>query len=138
MRRAAFVAKYLGLTDQQKASWRALEEQQRERMKPLRAEGRELRTKLRQALDLEAPDATAVGEATLALKAHREKARAQREAFEQQLRALLSPEQQRKLDAMKAARRTLGRGRGDRFGRPGMRERRWDGASASPTPPVLG
>jgi Spy/CpxP family protein refolding chaperone len=138
MRRAAVVAEYLGLTDQQKASWRALEQQQREQMKPLRDEGRDLRLKLRQALGTEAPDATAVGEATLALKAHREKARAQREAFEQQRRALLSPEQQQKLDAMKAARRTLGRGRGDRLGRPGMRERRRDGVPLSETPPVLG
>jgi Spy/CpxP family protein refolding chaperone len=126
MRRTAATLEYLGLTEEQKASWRALREKQRERMEPLRAEGRDLRLKLRTALDAETPDAATVGEATLALKAHREKARAVREAFEQQLRAVLTPEQQQKLDAMKAARRTLERGRGHRGDRPGLRERRRD------------
>lgn len=137
MRRSAAIAEYLGLTDQQKASWRALEGKHREQLQPLRDEGRELRLKLRTALEAETPDAAAVGEATLALKAHREKAREQRKAFEQELRALLSPEQQQKLDAMKAARRSLGRGRGHRGDRPGMRERRRNAVPAS-APPVMG
>ena len=135
-RAAERTAEYLGLTEAQRASWRALLEKQREQMEPLRAEGREMGARLRQALDAEAPEAATVGEAMLAVKAHRQKARAQHEAFEQQLRALLSPEQQQKLDAMKAARRTLTRGRGDRGGRPGVRERRRDVGPLSAAPAV--
>jgi Spy/CpxP family protein refolding chaperone len=138
MRRTAAIAEYLGLSDEQKAQWRALFSKQREQMEPLRAEGRDLRLKLEAALEAQPQDATAVGEAVLAVKAHHEKARAERAAFARQLRALLSPEQQQKLDAMKAARRTLGRGRGDRLSRPGMRGRRGDGVPEPPLPPVEG
>jgi Spy/CpxP family protein refolding chaperone len=138
MRRTAAIAEYLGLSDQQKAQWRALFSKQREQMEPVRAEARELRLKLKAALDAQPQDAAAVGDAVLAMKAQREKARAERAAFEQQLRAVLTPEQQQKLDAMKAARRAFGHGRGDRVSRPGMRGSRGGGVPQSPVPPVEG
>jgi Spy/CpxP family protein refolding chaperone len=115
--RATHLAEYLGLDAQQQAAVRQLHEQQRETMKPLREEGGALRRKLREATEAEKPDAQAVGEATLALKAHRERIKAERTAFEQKLVALLTPEQKQKLEALKAA-RELDRGpRGGR--RPG-------------------
>jgi Spy/CpxP family protein refolding chaperone len=133
------IADDLGLTQEQRASWRALRGEQREQMRPLRAEGRELRRRLRETIEAEPADAAAVGQATLALKSHRERVRAQREAFEQQLHGLLSPEQQQKLEAMKAARRALRQGREGRGTRPGVRERHREGPEApSGAPPVQG
>jgi Spy/CpxP family protein refolding chaperone len=113
------LAEYLGLDAQQQAAVQKLREQQRDEMKPLWEEGGELRRKLREATEAEKPDALAVGEATLALKAHRDKMKAQHTAFEQKLVALFTPEQKQKYEALKAA-RDFGRGgpRGERrFGR---------------------
>jgi Spy/CpxP family protein refolding chaperone len=119
-RRGERLAEYLGLTPQQQEQWKALHQQQRERIKPLLEEGRTLRQKLHAALEAQQPDARAVGEATIALHAHRQKLRAQRESFEQQLSGILDPQQKQKLEAFQAARRTMGRGPGGRgFGRPG-------------------
>ena len=118
----AALAEYLGLTGQQQASWRALREQRREEMAPLVEEGKTLRARLREAIRTASPDPTAVGEATLALEAHRRKVRARHEAFQGKLESLLSPEQKEKLEAFEAARRTLGEGRDGRRGlRPGRR-----------------
>jgi Spy/CpxP family protein refolding chaperone len=113
--RGAALAESLGLTDQQKAEWNALHEKQREEMKPVMEEGRALRKRLREAVEAASPDATAVGEATLALEAHRQKARAQREAFRQKLEGLLDPAQKEKLKAFESGRRT-GMGREGRRG----------------------
>jgi Spy/CpxP family protein refolding chaperone len=121
-RGGAALAEYLGLTDQQKASWRALHEQRREEMKPIVEEGRALRKRLREAVAAPSPDPTAVGEATLALEAHRQKVRAEHEAFRAKLEGLLDPGQKEKLKAFEAARRTLGGGRDGRRGpRPARR-----------------
>jgi Spy/CpxP family protein refolding chaperone len=103
------LVEYLGLDAQQQAAVQKLREQQRDEMKPLWAEGGELRRKLREATEAEKPDALAVGEATLALRAHRDKMKAQHAAFEQKLVALLTPEQKQKYEALKAA-RDFGRG----------------------------
>jgi Spy/CpxP family protein refolding chaperone len=125
MRRAgrggAALAEYLGLTEQQKTAWRALHEERREALKPVAEEGRALRKRLREALQAPSPDPTAVGEATLALEAHRQKVRAEREAFQAKLESLLDPAQKEKLKAFEAARRTLG---ADRDGRRGPRPAR--------------
>jgi Spy/CpxP family protein refolding chaperone len=114
----AALAESLGLSDQQKADWRALHEKQREEMKPVMEEGRALRKRLREAVEAASPDATAVGEATLALEAHRKKVRAEREAFRQKLEGVLDPAQKEKLKAFEAGRR-MGRDgrRGDRLQR---------------------
>ena len=115
----AALAEYLGLTEQQKTAWRALQEERREAMKPVVEEGSALRQRLREALQAPTPDPTAVGEAALALEAHRQKTRAQHEAFQTKLEGLLDPAQKEKLKAFEAARRTLGAGRdGRRGGRP--------------------
>jgi Spy/CpxP family protein refolding chaperone len=117
-RRVDRVASYLGLSDQQKESWRALRERQRDEMKPVLEEGRTLRDRLRTALQAEPQDPTTIGQAMIDLKAQRDKVKVRREAYRQQLRALLTPEQQQKLDALEAA-RALGRGSKGRMGRRG-------------------
>jgi Spy/CpxP family protein refolding chaperone len=116
----AALVEFLGLSDQQKEAWRGLQEQRRQEMKPLYEEGRALRQRLREALSAASPDPTAVGEATLALDAHRRKAKEQNEAFRARLEGLLTPEQKEKLAAFEAARRTMGAGRrGPRAARRG-------------------
>jgi len=97
------MAEYLGLTEEQQASWKSLHEQHKTEMEPLREEGRELHERLRAAIEAENPDPTAVGTATLALKQHREKARADRKAFTEKLTSTLTPEQKTKFDAFKAS-----------------------------------
>jgi Spy/CpxP family protein refolding chaperone len=130
-RGGAALADYLGLTEQQKAAWRALHEERREAMKPVAEEGRALRKRLREAVEAPSPDPTAVGEATLALEAHRRTVRAQHEAFRAKLEGLLDPAQKEKLKAFEAARRTLGAGRDGRRG-PRPQRRRLE------SPPVEG
>jgi len=121
-RGGAALAEYLGLTEQQKSAWRALHEQRREETKLVVEEGRALRKRLREAVEAASPDPKTVGEATLALEAHRQKVRAEHEAFQAKLESLLDPAQKEKLKAFEAARRTLGAGGdGRRGGRPARR-----------------
>jgi Spy/CpxP family protein refolding chaperone len=112
------IAEYLGLTPEQREQWKAMHEQHRKETEPLRAEGRTLHEKLRAALEAEKADPTTVGKAALAVKDHRDKMQASREAFRARLRASLSPEQALKLDAFEAA-RGFGRGEGHPRGGPG-------------------
>jgi len=106
------LATYLGLNEEQQASWKSLHEQHDTEMQPLREEGRHLHQKLRATMDAPAPDPAAVGAATLALKQHREKMRAAQKAFEGQLTSVLTPEQKTKFEAFRAAHRHGHGGRG--------------------------
>ncbi len=116
-RHLQLLADELGLTDEQEANWKALREQNRAEMEPLRNEGRELREKLRAAVEAENPDPQAVGAATLALEQHRKAVEEAHKAFRERLNGLLTPEQKTKLEALKAQRRER---RGpDGFGRRG-------------------
>lgn len=97
------MVQYLGLSEAQQATWKSLHEQHRTETEPLRAEGREIRGRLQDALSATSPDPTAVGTATLAAKQHREKIRGSQKAFEDRLLATLSDEQKTKFEAFKAA-----------------------------------
>jgi Spy/CpxP family protein refolding chaperone len=120
------VAEFLGLTEDQQAAWKSLQERHRTEMEPLRQEGRELHERLKAAIEAENPDPAAVGAATLALKQHREKAKAAHQAFTGKLTSILTPEQKTKFEAFQAKHRGgpgqpggfEGR-RGPRPGRPG-------------------
>jgi Spy/CpxP family protein refolding chaperone len=126
--RAKALTDYLGLSAEQQEQWRALHQQHWEAMKPLREEGRALRQKVRESLEANEPDVV-VGEAVKALHAHRQQMQNEREAFEGQLRALLTEEQKAKLDAFEAARQAGGRGR------PGWGHRRGGRPGRGPAPP---
>lgn len=134
------MAEYLGLTEDQQAAWKSLQEQHRAEMEPLRQEGRELHERLKAATDAENPDPTTVGAATLALKQHREKARAAQQAFTEKLTSTLTPEQKTKFDAFKASHRGgpggPGEFRGHRGPRPGRPHSQPEGNA--PAPPVEG
>jgi Spy/CpxP family protein refolding chaperone len=107
------VASYLGLTDEQKAQLAEHREKARPQAQALFTKMRENREKMRQALEAQAPDPAAVG--TLAIEGHqlRLQMKAQRDVSEKELRSMLTPEQQTKLDALQALRaggRRRGRG----------------------------
>jgi Spy/CpxP family protein refolding chaperone len=119
------LADYLGLTEEQQASWKSLWDQHQTEMRPLWQEGRGLRQGLKAAMGVENPDPAAVGVATLALKQHRDKVRAAQEAFAGRLTSLLTPEQRTKFEAFEAL-----RGSGPGFGRGFGRHRHSSQAAA--------
>jgi Spy/CpxP family protein refolding chaperone len=123
------LADYLGLSEEQQASWKSLWQQHQTEMAPLRQEGRGLRESLKAAMAAENPDPSTVGAAALALKQHRDKVMAAREAFTGRLSALLTPEQKTRFEAFRALRKS-GPGFGGGFGRHGH--------SADVRPPVQG
>ncbi len=128
-----WLAEELGLTDEQEANWKALHEQNRTEMEPLRQEGRELREKLRASVEAPNPDPQAVGVATLALEQHRKAVEAAQKAFRERLSAVLTPEQKTKLEALKAQRHER---RGpDGFGRRGEPGHRRGPAAVPPPAP---
>jgi Spy/CpxP family protein refolding chaperone len=135
------MTEFLGLTEEQQAAWKSLQEQQKAEMQPLMEEGRELHERLRAATEAENPDPAAVGAATLALKQHREKAKAAHEAFTQKLTGTLTPEQKTKFEAFQASHRGYGKHgakgrRGPRPGRPHSQPQ--PGGEAPSAPSVQG
>lgn len=104
------VASYLGLTDDQKAQLAEQRETARPQAQALFAKMRDNHERMRQALEAPAPDPATVG--TIAIEGHRlqQQLKVQRETGDKALRAILTPEQQTKLDALQALRRG-GRGR---------------------------
>ncbi len=127
------MAEYLGLTEEQQATWKSLHEQQKAEMEPLMQEGRELHQRLRTAMDAQSLDPAAVGAATLALKQHREKVKAAHEAFGERLKGVLNDEQKAKFDAFKTAHRG---GPGRRGGFKGHRGPRGGGPAEAPSTPT--
>ncbi len=105
------LADFLALSDEQRATWKSMHDQHRTEMQPLVQEGRDLRHRLRDATNAANPDPTAVGQATLAVKQHREKVKASEDAFQTRLMGTLTDDQKAKFDAFKAANRG-GHGRG--------------------------
>ncbi len=116
-RRAEWLATELGLTEAQRTSWQAMREQHDAEMQPLREEGRTLHEKLHAAMKAENPDPQTVGEATIALKQHRQAVEAARKAYHEKLATQLTPEQKAKFDTL--AERHRGRGPGGRGRGPG-------------------
>jgi len=98
------MARYLGLSDEQKAQVEEKRRQERTTAQPIFAKLRANGEKLRAALDSGAPDPAAVG--ALVIEGHRlqEQLKAQREAGEKEIRAMLTAEQQTKFDALQALR----------------------------------
>ena len=115
-RRAQAAIEYLELTAQQQEQWTAFHEQHREAMKPFHEEGRALRQRVQESLEADEPEVM-VGEAVKALHAHRQAAEQAREAFQEQLKSILTEEQKVKFDAYQDLRRAGRKGRGGRGGR---------------------
>jgi Spy/CpxP family protein refolding chaperone len=113
MGRAEGMARFLGLSEQQKDQVRKVMEERRAEHEALREKLEKNREMLREALESADPVPAAVGE--LAIEGHRlhEQGRALREAQDKAVRALLTAEQQVKFDAMKALREEGGPGGGE-------------------------
>jgi Spy/CpxP family protein refolding chaperone len=94
---------YLGLTDAQMEQMRTLRREQAEQVRPdaqaIRAKAQELRKEMQSS----APDAAKVGQLTVELKQLREKAMAERSGFGDKVRAVLTADQQAKLQALEEA-----------------------------------
>ncbi len=132
----AGMTRALGLSDTQKAAFQKLLEAQRPQMQALHQQMRDNWTKLQDLLKGESPDPAAVGE--LAIQEHKlmQQGRTLHEQLKSSLRALLTPEQQSKLDAIEALRGPGGFGGGPLagFGRGMGGPRGWHKAPASQAP----
>ena len=107
------VVDYLDLTAEQEAQWTALHEQHREAMQPFREEGRALRQRVQESLEAGEAEVD-VGAAVKALHAHREAGKQAREAFQEQLKSMLTEDQKVKFEAFQELRGAGGKGRGGR------------------------
>jgi Spy/CpxP family protein refolding chaperone len=103
------MARYLSLTDEQRTQIEEQRRQDRTAAEPIFARLRDNREKMRAALEAAAPDAATVG--ALAIEGHKlqEQLKSLREAGEKAIRAILTPEQQTKFDALQALRGGPGR-----------------------------
>jgi len=101
-------ARYLDLTDGQKAQIDELRQAQRPQMQELAQKLRESQKRLHEALEASSPDAAAIGE--IALEGHelQKQMRKLHEDADAAVRALLTPEQQVKFDALQSLRRERG------------------------------
>ena len=112
------LAEELGLSDDQKAQLEALRGKQREALRPLMESARQAHETFQTALDAESADATAIGQAALAMKAAEKKLRAAHDAAFEEMKAILTPEQAAKLEQARAQHKGPGPGG---FGRGGPR-----------------
>jgi Spy/CpxP family protein refolding chaperone len=94
----------LNLTDEQKASFRSMLQEQRQASEPQREQIRDLRQQMRQQLDTGKADPAQIGELAIQAHAVRAQLRASREQALQRFEALLTPEQKAKLDQLKQER----------------------------------
>jgi periplasmic protein CpxP/Spy len=108
------LAEELGLSDEQKSQLEALRTRQRGVLEPLMQSARQAHEAFRAALETESPDATAVGQAAIAMNAAEKKVRAAHDAAFEEMKSILTPEQQKKLDET----RDHGPRRGPRGPRP--------------------
>jgi Spy/CpxP family protein refolding chaperone len=117
MGRPDHMAKFLGLTDPQQTEIRKVMEGRRGDRQALWEKLKTNREAMQQALESANPDAAAVGE--LAIEAHRlhQQEKALRDAQDEAIRDLLTPDQKVRFDAMKAMRpEGMGGPRGPGFG----------------------
>ena len=123
------VAEYLGLTEEQQAVWKSLQEQHRAEMEPLRQEGRELHERLRRPPRPRTPIPRPSGRRPWPSSSTARRSRAAHEALTEKLTGTLTPEQKAKFDAFKASHRG---GYGKRGMHKGGRGPRPGGARRSP------
>ncbi|MEO8359242.1 MAG: Spy/CpxP family protein refolding chaperone [Vicinamibacteria bacterium] len=121
------MAEHLGLSDEQKTQIKAIHEKERETIQPLMKAVGESQRAFDTALNAEAPDAAAVGQAALAMRDARRSVEASQKATMEQIRAILTPEQAAKFDEMqkhmRGGRSGFGPGPGGPEGQGGPRRK---------------
>ena len=88
----------LALSDEQRAQLAELRKKQRGAILPLVDSARDAHETFRAALESESPDATAVGQAAIAMKAAEKRVRAAHDAALEEMKAILTPEQREQLE----------------------------------------
>jgi len=96
----AHLAAALSLTEEQKTQAKALHDQLKTQMAPLAAQSRQQRQELKSLMNGTNPDATEIGQKTLAANQTRAQIKALHENFKAKFTALLTPDQQTKLAQM--------------------------------------
>ena len=122
---------FLGLTDEQREAWEDAHRSHFEALRPTFQEIRALREQMNAELESDAPDAATVGGYLISIHEYEGELEAAREGLESEIRGILDDEQERKLEAWKAANpsRRHGPGSGShgwggpRHGGPGPGER---------------
>jgi len=94
----------LDLTESQKAEVKRIMESRKATIESLREQIRADREALDAAAEAQSPNPSAVGAAYLKVRADREAMRAEHKATMDQIRSVLTPEQQQKMDTMKQKR----------------------------------
>jgi len=117
------IAERLGLSDEQKAQWKAIHEKAREEGQPLMKAAGAAKEAFDRALEAENADAAAVGQAAIAMKNARSRAEAHHKATLDAAKAILTPEQSAKFEEME---KHMMRGPGGPQGQ-GMRKRQGPG-----------
>ena len=98
------VADYLQLSPDQVTAWQQIHKDTAATMQPLQENARSLREQLRTALDAPSPDTAAVGALSIQLASVRKEMRAAHEGAKAKRMAVLTADQQAKLEAFEAAR----------------------------------
>jgi Spy/CpxP family protein refolding chaperone len=97
---SGMIAERLGLSDDQKASWKAIEENARTAAEPLMKAAGDARAAFEKALEADNADPASVGQLAIAMKSARKQLEAQHQATLEALKAILTPEQAAKFDEM--------------------------------------
>lgn len=100
--------RFLDLTEEQSGTLRGLADTLRGTLQSLHEQAAPLRQQLHDLLAAGNADPTAVGQVVLSLAAIRDQGRAAFESFDSSFTAILTPEQQTRYQAFKAARRAFG------------------------------
>ena len=108
----------LNLTEEQRASFKQIVEEQHQAQQPLRQQERELREQIRQQLDGGNADPTTIGQLTIQAHALGKQLHESRAALMERFEALLTPEQKARLEQLKSER-----------GRPSLRRGKPDGGA---------
>lgn len=117
------IAERLGLSDDQKAQWKAIHEKAREEGQPLMKAAGAAKEAFDKALEAENADAAAVGQAAIAMKNARSLVEAHHKAAMDAAKAILTPEQSAKFEQTQ---KHMMRGPGGPQGQ-GMRKRQGPG-----------
>jgi len=101
LRDPRLLARYLKLTPAQVATYRQLRGELEAKLKPLRAEQRDLYQDLREALEAASPNACSIGEIQIDIYENGEQMREALEDFDTAFSAILTPEQLARYEALK-------------------------------------
>lgn len=120
------IAEHLGLSDEQKAQWKAIHEKAREEGQPLMKAAGDAKEAFDKALESENADAATVGQAAIAMRNARHQLETHHQATMEAAKAILTPEQAAKFEEMQ---KHMMRGPGGPDGPQGqgMRKRRGPG-----------